>query len=293
MEVLPENEQFIEWQWVQNGEEPQRWGDFYNKNITQNMELYPVTNSIEVKDTEGNLLSCEDKEDKKKDVSIGIDRDEESQDMIVTILLQTEYTQSYIKAAVSEKAYNGTPNPTVTQLKEQTVSLYVAHSVSAEGGSLGDVSLYDTKKTEQQADAQDEILARFDLFGSLKLTKKMADGSTADEGEVFIFDIQLGDETKSIPVKAGETVTLTGVPYGTTYTVTENGSWSWRDNASVEQGSDEAADDYMMSNYRDGDKFTVTNTRTNNKWTDNSAYASNQFGENGITANPDESEKQD
>ena len=121
----------------------------------------------------------------------------------------------------------------------------------------------------------------------------MADGSTAGEGEVFIFDIQLGDETKSIPVKAGETVTLTGVPYGTTYTVTENGSWSWRDNASVEQGSDEAADDYMMSNYRDGDKFTVTNTRTNNKWTDNSAYASNQFGENGITANPDESEKQD
>lgn len=292
-EVLPENEQFIEWQWVQNGEEPQRWGDFYNKNITQNMDLYPVTNSIEVKDTEGNLLSCEDTEDKKKDVSIGIDRDEESQDMIVTILLQTEYTQSYIKAAVSEKAYNGTPNPTVTQLKEQTVSLYVAHSVSAAGGSLGDVSLYDTKKTEQQADAQDEILARFDLFGSLKLTKKMADGSTADEGEVFIFDIQLGDETKSIPVKAGETVTLTGVPYGTSYTVTENGSWSWRDNASVEQGSDEAADDYMMSNYRDGDKFTVTNTRTNNKWTDNSAYASNQFGENSITANPDESEKQD
>lgn len=257
------------------------------------MDLYPVTNSIEVKDTEGNLLSCEDKEDKKKDVSIGIDRDEESQDMIVTILLQTEYTQPYIKAAVSEKAYNGTQNPTVTQLKEQTVSLYVAHSASAAGGSLGDVSLYDTKKTEQQADDTNEILARFDLFGSLKLTKKMAEGSTADEGEVFIFDVQLGDETKSIPVKAGETVTLTGVPYGTTYTVAEDRSWSWRDSASVQQGSDEAAGNYTMSNYRDGDKFTVINTRTNNKWTDSSAYASNQFGENGITANPDESEKQD
>lgn len=292
-EVLPENEQFIEWQWVQDGQEPQRWNEFYNENITRNMDLYPVTNSIEVKDTAGNLLSCKDTDDKPKDVSIGIDRDEETKDMIVSVLLQTEYTQPYIKAAVSEKAYNGTDDPTVTQLEEQTVSLYVAHSAPDVGGSLDDVSLYDTKETERQADTPGGILARFDLFGSLKLTKKMAEGSRADEGEVFIFDVQLGDETKSIPVKTGETVTLTGVPYGTSYTVSEDGSWSWRDEASVQQGPGEAADDYMMSNYRDGDKFTVTNTRTNNKWSDSSAYASNQFGENGITANPDESKKQD
>lgn len=274
---VPVNEQFLEWQWVQDGAKPQRWGEFYNKTITQNMELYPVTNSVNVKDTKGTELTYVDEDTSGRDISLGLRQNEETNESIVSVLLRTEYQQPYIEVTISENAYNGTNEPAVNEIEGQKVSLYIAHSAPAADGTIEDFSLYDTKPTEQQTDSN-RILAHFDLFGQLTLLKKMAEGSTADEGEVFLFEVTVGGNVQTVPLAAGQSTVVADIPYGMSYAVSEDGSWSWR-----YEGTTEGAASGAISNYNDSAEVTFVNRKRNEGWFGSSHYISNEFGSGGGT----------
>lgn len=277
-EAVPANEQFLEWQWVQADGATKRWDEFYNETITQNMELYPVTNAVDVEDTNGNELSYVDENSPDRDISLGLRQDEETKESVISVLLRTEYMQPYIEVIVSEKAYNETGTPNVEEIAGQKVTLYVAHSAPASDGSVADVSLCDTKVTEQQTGSS-EILAHFELYGQLTLTKKMAEGSAADEGEVFLFKVTVGSDVQTIPLVADQSVVMTDIPYGTAYMVTEDENWSWR-----YDGTTEGTANGTISNYTENGEVTFVNRKTNENWFGGSEYISNEFDSNGGNA---------
>lgn len=290
---IPAKEQFVEWQWVKAGSDPVRWDDFCNETITGSMDLYPVTNAITVQDTnkkvlnpykeastdaEGNLTEA------TGDVMVSIGQetgtDGKPTDSIVTVLLRSNYDQPYVDVILSEKAYNGTDTPTEDIKSDEKVSLYLAGD-----DTLDNVSLYDTERTAGSThdDTVKEIHAHFDLYGELKLTKALADDITAENGEVFMFNVQLGYGTiQKIPVNAGDTVTIDNIPFGTTCKVNEDTGWSWRYEVTWDD-TEFAESGFTPSSYTPDKAVTATNIKTNDKWMDSSAYVSNQFGkdENG------------
>lgn len=292
---IPANEQFVEWQWVKaDGSAPVRWDDFCNETIIGSMDLYPVTNAITVQDTNQDVLNPYKEASTDADgnsteatgdvmVSIGQETGTDGEptgDSIVTVLLRSNYNQPYVDVILSEKAYNGTDTPTEDIKSDEKVSLYLAGDET-----LNNVSLYDTEKTAQSAHTgMNKIHAHFDLYGELKLTKALTDDTTAENGEVFMFNVKLGDGAiQKIPVNAGDTVTIDNIPFGITCTVSEDTGWSWR--YEVSWGGDDAItkDGFTPSSYTPDKAVTATNSKTNDKWMDSSAYVSNQFGkdENG------------
>lgn len=269
-ETVPVNEQFLEWQWVKADGSSSGWDEFYKTEITSNMELYPVTNSIDVIDTAGNELTYMNPDTLQGDISLGLRQDEETKESIVSVLLRTEYMQPFIETVISKIAYNGTDDPVTEEIAEQKVSLYVAHSAPEVDGSVDDVSLCDTKTTEQQASGR--ILAHFDLFGQLTLTKRLADSSTADSGDIFLFEVTADGITRTVPLEAGESVTITDIPYGAAYTVSEDADWSWR-----YEGTTEGAANGAISNYNEAASVIFVNRKTNENWFSGSDYISNEF----------------
>ena len=294
-ENVPVNEKFTEWQWVKADGSTVPWEDFYKQTITGNMNLYPVTTAIEVKDTEETALSYADADEAPRDVDLGLQQETDENGNVTgttySVLLRTEYQQPYIDVILSEKAYAGIgKDPTVTKLSDETVALYLAHSAPAADGTVEDYSLYETKDTAKGTHDTDTVgvHAHFDLFGSLTLTKEMASNTTAEDGEVFMFNVDLGNgEIQTIPVEAGEPVTINHIPYGT-HTLSEDAAWSWRyDVAWDDEHANIATDGFTLSNYHDSNEVTATNTETNGKWMESTAYVSNAFAEDGIKVNPE------
>lgn len=297
-ENVPVNEQFMEWQWVQTGGKTVSWEEFCEDTISGNMDLYPVTTAIEVKNTEETALSYADTDEAPRDVDLGLQQETDDKGNVTgttySVLLRTEYQQSYIDVILSEKAYAGTGNnPTVTELSDETVALYLAHSAPAADGTVEDYSLYETKDTALATHDANTVgvHAHFDLFGSLTLTKQMASNTTAEDGEVFMFKVDLGNgEIQTIPVEAGEPVTINHIPYGT-HTLSEDAAWSWRyDVAWDDEHANIATDGFTLSNYHDSGEVTATNTEMNGKWMESTAYVSNAFAEDGIKVNPEKTD---
>lgn len=294
-ENVPVNEKFMEWQWVKADGKTVAWEEFYKQTITGNMDLYPVTTAIEVKDTEETALSYADTDEAPRDVDLGLQQETDDKGNVTgttySVLLRTEYQQPYIDVILSEKAYAGTDNnPTVTKLSDETVALYLAHSAPAADGTVEDYSLYETKDTAAGTHSTNTVgvHAHFDLFGSLTLTKEMASNTTAEDGEVFMFKVDLGNgEIQTIPVEAGESVTINHIPYGT-HTLSEDAAWSWRYDVAWDEDHENIAESgFTLSNYHDSDEVTATNTETNGKWMESTAYVSNAFAEDGIKVNPE------
>lgn len=301
---IPENEQFMEWQWVASDADGSpmqtRWNAFCNEEISQDMELYPVTNAVTVKNSEqAELAIYKDATTNDQgqlvpasgNYNLGIEQNADKEN-VVTVLLRTEYDQPYIDVIVSEKAYTGPKIADTENTAGEEISLYLAGDET-----LNNVSLYETKETSD-AEEHDNvgIHAHFDLYGELQLTKELAQGTEADSGEVFLFKVDLGNgNIQTIPVEAGKTVTIGKIPFGTVCKVSEDSAWSWRyDVAWDDEHQNIDSTGVTLSSYHASDKVTATNRKSNDKWMDNSAYVSNQFGEDKITAiysgKPDEKE---
>lgn len=287
---IPENEQFMEWQWVASDADGSitqtRWNDFYDQTISQDMELYPVTNAVTVKDSEQTELTIY--KDATTDgqgqpvpasgnYNLGIEQNADKEN-VVTVLLRTEYDQPYIDVIVSEKAYTANGNVTPTNKEGEEISLYLSGD-----GTLDNASLYDTKETDSSHSHGGNvgIHAHFYLYGELQLTKQLAAGTETDPGEVFMFKVDLGNgNVQTLPVTAGQTVTIENIPFGTACKVSETG-WSWR--YAVTWDDDTFANSgFKPTSYHDSKSVTATNEKDNDKWMDSSSCVSNKFSSSGI-----------
>ena len=96
--------------------------------------------------------------------------------------------------------------------------------------------------------------------------------TTMDANQSFIFDVTGGEIAQNIKVtvQGNGTATIVGLPVGS-YTVTEDGDWSWRYTA-VEDGN------ATLSAASHDATVTITNTRTATKWLSGDNYAVNHEG---------------
>ncbi len=99
---------------------------------------------------------------------------------------------------------------------------------------------------------------------TLTITKSGA----ADANDGFIFDVVGSDGTSfTVSVKGNGSVTIAGVKVGTTYTITERASWSWRYAA--------APGEITLDADSTKNEVTITNSVKNQYLLDGSAYARN------------------
>lgn len=86
---LNNNETFLSWQWL-DGDTAVSWNEFYDKDIVQDMDLYPVIRSVSVFDSNNNSLG---------DVSFGLSFDK------IDAYLNFDYAQSKINFKVVDTSY--------------------------------------------------------------------------------------------------------------------------------------------------------------------------------------------
>ncbi|MFR8012461.1 MAG: VWA domain-containing protein [Clostridia bacterium] len=127
------------------------------------------------------------------------------------------------------------------------------------------------------------------LNGTLEITKEMAQGTNADSGERFVFNIykdNMDNPYMTVAVEAGKSVIINNLPAGT-YTVKEDTSWSWRfesqltDNGTVTINAKNPKAD-----------VTCTNSRENEQWLNKYDWAVNHQKGGGYVENTGRSEAQ-
>lgn len=111
------------------------------------------------------------------------------------------------------------------------------------------------------------------LNGTLTITKVMAQGTNADSGERFVFNIykdnNMNDPYMTVAVEAGKSVTINNLPAGT-YTVEEDTSWSWRFESQLTDGGTVTIDAKNPTA-----KVTCMNGRENEQWLNKYDWAVN------------------
>lgn len=90
-----------------------------------------------------------------------------------------------------------------------------------------------------------------------------------DANQSFIFDVT-GPKTMQVTVQENGTAKIVGLPVGT-YTVTEDGNWSWRYTA-------QNTGDVTLNAVNHDAEVTITNDRTATKWLSGDNYAVNHVG---------------
>lgn len=106
-------------------------------------------------------------------------------------------------------------------------------------------------------------------YADLTITKTGAD--TKDPNQTFIFNVTgPGDYSTKVVIQGNNSVTITGLKVGGTYTVEEDTSWSWRYEPEGENSK-------TVTIAASGNTVTFKNTRNNDKWLDGNAVAVNTY----------------
>ena len=105
---------------------------------------------------------------------------------------------------------------------------------------------------------------------TLTVKKELAAGTTADDGQSFIFTITGPGIAKRVVIQGGGSVTITGLKVGE-YKVIEDTAWSWR--YETTDGTQTAT---LSAVHPDG-SVTVTNTLENHQWVSTDVYCKNEF----------------
>lgn len=273
MEQMPDNEIFKEWQWVK-GDVATAWKDFCGETVTENMDLYPVTYEAEVSDSSGNPMTSAG-DGRAIDLGFEASQDEAGETSAqVTVLLRKEYTEKFLMVTLSEKAYRDGGADT-KEMGVQPVSLYLCDKPP--GNNDISYHLYEKKDTDENGEA------RFDLYGTLVITKEQAEMELKKSDGEFLFTVKdtEGNLLLTVPVKAGETKTIREVPYGQ-YVVEESDNWAWRYTGAYMAGGSVSPDgNVRVSNYSDSGEFVCTNTLTDSRWFDHSTGNKNVFRSDG------------
>lgn len=105
--------------------------------------------------------------------------------------------------------------------------------------------------------------------GTLTITKKMAAGTTADDGERFVFTIQKdGQDYMTIALGENDSKMIQNLPKGK-YTVKEDTSWSWRFESQLNNGT------VTIDAENPTADVTCTNSRENEQWLNKYDWAVN------------------
>lgn len=121
--------------------------------------------------------------------------------------------------------------------------------------------------------------AKFECDVTSLTIRKDVSGNAFDSNERFVFTITCDDIIiQRVVVPANGSVTINGLKVGSTYTVTEETSWSWRYTVTE-------ADNNPITLVADGTKNVVTfqNTINDSKWLTGDSYAKNIFQDGKVT----------
>lgn len=153
--------------------------------------------------------------------------------------------------------------------------------VTVSRGNSGDLSEYVTfyrdacnfadcehkeKKIVESTADRVNFVVHINTF-DLTITKELAEGTTLDEGQTFLFHITKGEDfSMDVVINGTGSVTISGLKSGD-YTVTEDTAWSWR--YTPDQNN-------VIAN-AENNVITFSNSRTDDKWLDGNSYAKNSF----------------
>ncbi len=118
--------------------------------------------------------------------------------------------------------------------------------------------------------------AKFE-YDITSLTIKKVASSVFDTNDKFVFTVKGEDlpaEGLKVVLGAGESATIPGLKVGSTYTVTEDGGWSWRYTAS----SDKEKNSITLGADASENVITFTNTLSKKNWLSGSSWAKNWWG---------------
>lgn len=179
---------------------------------------------------------------------------------IVYTLTDPETEETVATCTFAAGATEGTWNwitdqdPALTADKEYKLTCTVSPTVEKEQDC--DVGA-PQDSTEYEPENEPTVFVK---SGTLTITKNMADGTTADSGERFVFNIKKdGQDYMTVALGANETVEIKNLPKGT-YVVDEDTSWSWRFTSSITDNEVEIDMDTPNGS------VTCTNERTKEKW---------------------------
>lgn len=115
--------------------------------------------------------------------------------------------------------------------------------------------------------------AKFE-YAQTSLTITKAGAQPIDENQSFVFDVTGADGTRitSVVVTGSGSATVTGLPIGSSYTVTERTDWSWRYTP-----QDSAARQITLSADQSQNTVNFTNDRTNGSWLSGCAVRVNNW----------------
>lgn len=153
------------------------------------------------------------------------------------------------------------------------VKVYIGKTEDSEGTEVTAHVKFNHEDCTIIANCPDVVNGKFWLHiltTSLTITKTV--NETVDDGQTFVFTVSGGGVEIPVVIHGASSVTIDGLKVGTTYTVTEDTSWSWRyeidgeNNQQITLGADKTKND-----------VTFNNTRTEEKWLDANAYADNKW----------------
>lgn len=177
-------------------------------------------------------------------------------------------TETLIRTTGEAQGSTPTPNPSykfVGWFKDEACTQPVDEAwVNADTNKL----------TPQQVNGVYEeatYYAKFELdVFDLTIEKKAANGSKIDQNQIFVFHVASanGETDMDVTVKGAGSVTIKGLPLGTTYTVTEDTNWTWQYTPDKSEEVFTPSGDYSV---------TFTNTYSKPNWLTSLAEVINKW----------------
>ena len=239
---LESNQLFQNWQWQQINGTITKWEDFYNKNIKQDMDLYPIVRELSVKDAEENEIDIIGTEEEP---NIIFASDSEK----IYVCLNMVYEQSKLTIHVEDIFYKANSEYYVESKNGIAVSLFKNNDITQEVIKSGNT------------DENGDLIVK--LFGEVVITRKTTEENNTED--LFIFEILDKDNNviNEVLVSQGESKTVK-IPYGN-YTVIQKKDWAWR----YIQGLSEK---FSINNNTNNASIVYEEKRTITKWFDSMSY---------------------
>ena len=239
------SESFRNWQWVKNDGSVVPWEEFYNKEITGNMNLYPIVRKITVEDSNGNNIDTIGTDEKAPDIVLGTDNEK------IYAYFNIDYNKPNITVHVEDILYS-TNKTDINYIKDIEVIIYKNNNMEEEALA--------SKLTDEKGDA------------FIEFTGEIILSVNTNENNEDLFSFQVFDDNENlineILISQGETKTIK-LPYGN-YKIKKENNWSWRYN-------DEFNENVSINNNKSIIDIKYEKTRGILKWFDFSSKKDNEY----------------
>ena len=248
-ESLNLNESFRNWQWRQSNGTLVQWEDFYNKTITQDMNLYPIVRKISAQDADGNEIDVIGTAEKQPDIVLGTGNEK------IYAYFNINYEKPSLTIHVEDICYVDNTEASIEYPKDIEVTLYKNNNIMEE--------YLANKKTDENGDV------KIDFVGEITISVNTGEGNREDS---FIFQVLDKDNNivNEIILSQGESQNIK-ISYGN-YKVVEKNDWSWR-------YINEFYKDVNVHNNNNKISITYEEKRGINKWFDSTTHVDNQYKE--------------